>query len=504
MNEHREGCDDDVIRPLEEFGGAPGPSADASPPAVTETPPTSRGDSTPDLGSTERPGAVFVRTARRLGPLVGALAVVSVTLPGMLGTTLLVFTAANAGSPSNFHDPQGERYHRLLGTWETTFVAAEPEWPEGDDDTAIVYPEARAQAAIDAVAGGADDLGVAPPAVEPLTVTFTDASIPLRLAIEPVGDGPVNAVRPVPLVFEPPPGVDRDEWQPYGVVAVAPESRRLSLTPMPFYASALPTLDIELEPDAADPSQDRLRGAGRRVPGSTDTNTAPGVAPDAEAVSVTAERRVPPVQWLTLSVGVVVAAAIVTFAFALATGSAILPTYALSFAMGVFFGPVYGSVIAMLGVTGGALVGYAWAGVLARKRVSAVIDENPRAHVVRSAIVDKPLHLETFAVILLRFPPNSPFALTNLVMSSVGVRLLPYTLGTFVGIAPRTLLAVFLGVGVGSIADAQTAGGTVRLVIGLGVGLVVFVLAYRVMSKWARDALAEQSSVGAGAPTAAR
>jgi len=182
--------------------------------------------------------------------------------------------------------------------------------------------------------------------------------------------------------------------------------------------------------------------------------------------------------------------------FALFTGSALLPTYALSFASGVFFGPVWGSLVAMFGVTFGALVGYAWGTLLARKRVMRVVEANPRVKLIRSAIIDRSIKDETVAVTLIRIPPNSPFALTNLIMSSLHVRLLPYFVGTFIGIAPRTLIAVALGVGIGEIAEAKSAGGRLRMAIGLAVGLAIFYFIYRLFSRWVKERLAEHAAHG--------
>ena len=46
-------------------------------------------------------------------------------------------------------------------------------------------------------------------------------------------------------------------------------------------------------------------------------------------------------------------------------------------------------------------------------------------------------------VTLLRIPPASPFALANFVLAAARVRIAEYTVGTFLGIAPRTALATF-------------------------------------------------------------
>jgi uncharacterized membrane protein YdjX (TVP38/TMEM64 family) len=192
--------------------------------------------------------------------------------------------------------------------------------------------------------------------------------------------------------------------------------------------------------------------------------------------------------------GIAAAALIIALLFALFTGSALLPTYALSFASGVFFGPVWGSLVAMFGVTFGALIGYGWGILLARKRVMRVVEANPRVKLIRSAIVDRSLKDETIAVTLIRIPPNSPFALTNLIMSSLHVRFVPYFVGTLVGIAPRTLIAVFLGVGIGEIAEAKSAGGRLRIGISVAVGIAVFYFIYRLFSRWVKERLAQTAA----------
>jgi uncharacterized membrane protein YdjX (TVP38/TMEM64 family) len=377
--------------------------------------------------------AVFVEQARKFGPFVGALAFLSLTLPGFLGSFLLIGTIFEAGSPANFHNPDAPQHHRLLGTWATS-IPLPPRTTDGD---------------------------------EPAT---------LALALRPADpdSNTASATAPRPLNADAPDNLkDGQSWTPYRETDLIPGQRTLEL---PSQDDTFPSINLSLQP-AADPTNDTLAGTYSFADDATER--------------FTATRRVPIVQQWIIDLGAVAAAVAVAALFAFCTGSALLPTYALSFAAGVFFGPVTGSVVAMVGVTGGALIGYGWGALLARRRVSRVIDDNPRAAIVRAAIVNKPLPQELFAVILLRFPPNSPFALTNLIMSSVGVRLLPYAVGTAIGIAPRTLFAVIIGVAVNNLADAQSAGGITRILIGLAIGIAVFVYAYKVLSKWARDALNE-------------
>ena len=194
--------------------------------------------------------------------------------------------------------------------------------------------------------------------------------------------------------------------------------------------------------------------------------------------------------WIEANAGI--APYLVFLGIGIATGSAIMPTYALAFACGVFFGFAVGGPIAWGGVVLGSMVGYGWGALLARKRVMHVIEAHERAKIVRAALLDRAWWSELMVITLLRFPPNSPFALTNLVMSSTRVNIGAYIVGTALGIMPRTLFAVWVGSQVGDITQAQTAGGRWRVVIGLAIGIVVFIILYKVFSKWAKDALARE------------
>lgn len=199
--------------------------------------------------------------------------------------------------------------------------------------------------------------------------------------------------------------------------------------------------------------------------------------------------------------------------FAVLSGSAIAPTYALSFACGVLFGPVvlaegetaawaeasYGARVigcglaAMIGVGLGSVIGYGWGALFARSKVMSVIEGNERARVIRDGIRGRGELSMTWLVGLIRFPPNSPFALTNLVLSAVHVKLIPYAIGTILGIAPRTLLAVFLGVQAGSF-SAMEGKGKWFVLGSTVVAVAVFLLIYRVLSGWVREALSAELS----------
>ncbi|MFI4882330.1 MAG: TVP38/TMEM64 family protein, partial [Phycisphaerales bacterium JB064] len=128
--------------------------------------------------------------------------------------------------------------------------------------------------------------------------------------------------------------------------------------------------------------------------------------------------------------------------FMFSAGFGALPTYSQALLGGWAFGPVVGFLAAWAGFVGASLVGYTIARTVSRRRVEKLIDENPKARAVRDALIGHGQLRTTAIVALIRVPPNSPFALTNLAMAASGVRLVPYVIGTALGMAPRTFAAV--------------------------------------------------------------
>lgn len=131
--------------------------------------------------------------------------------------------------------------------------------------------------------------------------------------------------------------------------------------------------------------------------------------------------------------------------FAVTSGLGLLPTYAQAVVGGWVFGLAWGSPGALLGFAGGALLGYALTRLVGKQALRERIDRHPRAQVIRESLIDRGFWRTVGTVTLLRLPPNSPFALTNLAMAGAGVRLVPYVVGTILGMAPRTIVMVGLG-----------------------------------------------------------
>ncbi len=137
--------------------------------------------------------------------------------------------------------------------------------------------------------------------------------------------------------------------------------------------------------------------------------------------------------------------AIYTLVFALTSGLALLPTYAQALLGGWAFGVWIGVPAALVGFTGGALIGYAVARRASGERVTQLINEKPKWRAVYEALLGGGFWRTLGLITLLRIPPNSPFAITNLVMAATRVPLVPYIIGTIVGMAPRTAVAVYFG-----------------------------------------------------------
>ncbi len=161
--------------------------------------------------------------------------------------------------------------------------------------------------------------------------------------------------------------------------------------------------------------------------------------------------------------------------FIISSGLGLLPTYAQAVLGGWVFGVVIGLPAALVGFTGGALIGYAVARFVARNKVETVIERYPKADAIQKALVGRGFWRTLGIVTLLRIPPNSPFALTNLLLASCRVRLAPYMIAVMIGMLPRTALVIVFAAAASSQA-ATTGEGDIQSFIDEGPGLLVFIL----------------------------
>lgn len=176
--------------------------------------------------------------------------------------------------------------------------------------------------------------------------------------------------------------------------------------------------------------------------------------------------------------------------FAATAGLGLLPTYAQSIVVGWVFGFGTGLAVAVGGYTGGALIGFGVSRLASGTSVQQLIDRRPRWEVVRKALVSAGFWRTVGIVALVRFPPNSPFAFTNLVLAASGVRWLPMLVGTVVGMLPRTAVAVFIAAQASN-TGAKSLGALVKDqgVWAVVAGCALLVIAFMVMQHIGKRAL---------------
>ncbi len=127
-------------------------------------------------------------------------------------------------------------------------------------------------------------------------------------------------------------------------------------------------------------------------------------------------------------------------------GCSFLPTFAVAIYAGWVFGFGLGFALAMAALTVSSLVAYAIGRSIARDRVLEVIAEKPAWQAVHCALLGDSRRI-VLVTALLRIPPLSPFAIVNFVLAAARAPLGAYTLGTFVGLLPRTAAATFVAAG---------------------------------------------------------
>lgn len=185
--------------------------------------------------------------------------------------------------------------------------------------------------------------------------------------------------------------------------------------------------------------------------------------------------------------------------FAISAGLGFLPTYSQAFLGGWVFGMQWGLLGAIMGFTGGAAIGYLFARMVTGDSVNQWIDRHPRGRVIRDALA-RGSTLRTFLVVmLLRLPPNSPFAMTNYALSATRVPFWLAMAATPLGMLPRTAIVCFLAsaaVAAGSENIADALKGTPWWVLVFSIGSAIAAIA--IMGRLANKALARLTE-GVGA-----
>lgn len=170
-------------------------------------------------------------------------------------------------------------------------------------------------------------------------------------------------------------------------------------------------------------------------------------------------------------------------AFSLLAGFALVPTYANSILGGWTFKFAVGFPAVMVGLIGAATISYLLAHKIVGHRVSNAIHEHPRWQVVRDALIGGSPSRVIGIIALLRLSPLLPFETTNVLLASCEVKLVPFLVGTLLGVAPRTAAIVFIAAGAHKL-DLNASGHPAFLIAGI-VASVAIIAIVAVISKHA-------------------
>ena len=158
--------------------------------------------------------------------------------------------------------------------------------------------------------------------------------------------------------------------------------------------------------------------------------------------------------------------------FAFLAAMAVLPTYACAILGGWTFGFWVGFPASMVAFCSAALLAYLISALAAGDRVRQIIREHPRWEAVRVALLGCGFWKSFWIITLLRLPPTSPFAAANFVLGAARAPLAAYLLGTFVGMAPRTAVAVWAAAHASTL-DFKSSGQTWLWIAGVIVTVAV-------------------------------
>lgn len=123
---------------------------------------------------------------------------------------------------------------------------------------------------------------------------------------------------------------------------------------------------------------------------------------------------------------------------------------------GALFGLLWGTLWSILGATGGAVVAFWLARYLLHGWFERRFCQHPRFKGMFMRLDKTMQHQALPCVLAVRFAPVSPFNVVNFLFGLTNISVMPYALGTLIGIIPGTMAYTWLGVtGVDALHDGD-------------------------------------------------
>jgi uncharacterized membrane protein YdjX (TVP38/TMEM64 family) len=169
-----------------------------------------------------------------------------------------------------------------------------------------------------------------------------------------------------------------------------------------------------------------------------------------------------------------------------------IPGWILTIGAGFAFGLAEGLPAVSIGSVVGATIAFLVGRNLAREWVAAKVADSPRFRSLDRAVEREGLKL----VLLVRLSPILPFNLLNYALGLTSVRLRDFVFGSWIGMLPGSLVYIYIGSTLSSLADlsaAKSSTGPLQQTL-FFVGLIAAVVATALMTRMARRALADVES----------
>ena len=157
------------------------------------------------------------------------------------------------------------------------------------------------------------------------------------------------------------------------------------------------------------------------------------------------------------------------------------PATALTMTAGLAFG-FWGFPLVVGSATLAAAVAFLLGRYIARQRVLAMIECDPRLESLHQAFSDEGWRI----VVLLRLSPLIPYGMQNYLFSVTNIGFLPYVVATLFGVMPASALYVYIG-SLG--ATANDEGGVMKWLLIVG-GLMATAVVAWIIGKRAQQAIA--------------